>query len=115
MSVDCVLYETDPSLASSRLEVRYDPEWLKTPAIPLLLYKDGMKVGEASHVNFQENSRVKRKGRGRPVYQHFLIVHPHLNDCILAGNGNFSLVLIPADTALKASTRPLWAESFCLP
>ena len=66
LSVDSILYETDPSLASSRLEVRYDPEWLKTPAIPLLLYKDGLKVGEARQVNFQENSRVKRKGRGRP-------------------------------------------------
>ncbi len=66
LSIDCTLYETDPSLANSRLEIRYDPEWLKNPARPLLLYTDGLKVGEARQVNFQDNSRVKRPGRGRP-------------------------------------------------
>ena len=66
LSVDSILFETDQSLAGLRLEVRYDPEWLKTPTISLLLYKDGLKVGEARQVNFQDNSRVKRKGRGRP-------------------------------------------------
>ena len=66
LSVDSILFETDQSLAGSRLEVRYDPEWLKTPTTPLLLYKDGLKVGEARQVNFQDNSHVKRKGKGRP-------------------------------------------------
>jgi putative transposase len=66
LSVDSILYETEPSLSNSRLEVRYDPDWLKTSTIPLLLYKDGLKVGEARQVNFQDNSRIKRKGKGRP-------------------------------------------------
>lgn len=67
LSLDSILYETDQSLANSRLEVRYDPEWLSNPAKPLLLYKDGLKVGEARQVNFWDNSKVKRKGPGRPV------------------------------------------------
>lgn len=33
----------------------------------LPLYQDGQKVGEARQVNFLENSKVKRKGPGRPV------------------------------------------------
>lgn len=66
LSVDSILFETDQCLANSHLEVRYDPEWLISPTIPLLLYKDGLKVGEARQVNFQDNSHVKRKGKGRP-------------------------------------------------
>ena len=61
-----ILYETDQSLANSRVEVRYDPEWLLSSAISLPLYKDGQKVGEARQVNFCDNAYVKRKGPGRP-------------------------------------------------
>lgn len=66
LSVDTVLYETDQSLACSRVEVRYEPQWLSVPSRPLLLYRDGCKVGEARQVNFYDNSKVKRKGPGRP-------------------------------------------------
>jgi len=67
LSVDTILFETDQSLANSRVEVRYDPEWLSNPARTLLLYRDGRKVGEARQVNFHDNSKVKRKRRGRPA------------------------------------------------
>ncbi len=66
LSVETVLYETDQSLACSRVEVRYDPEWLSNSSRPLLLYRDGLKVGEARQVNFYDNSKVKRRGPGRP-------------------------------------------------
>ena len=67
LSLDKILYETDASLAGSRLEVRYEPQWLDNPARPVFLYQDGAKVGEARQVNLVENASSKRKGRGRPV------------------------------------------------
>ena len=66
LSIDTILYETDQTLANSRVEVRYEPEWLTNPAQPLFLFRDGLKVGEARQVNFHDNSHVKRKGPGRP-------------------------------------------------
>lgn len=67
LSLDKILYETDSSLAGSRLEVRYEPQWLDNPARPVFLYQDGAKVGEARQVNLAENASSKRKGRGRPI------------------------------------------------
>lgn len=67
LSVETILYETDPTLANSRVEVRYDPEWLSNPMRSILLYRDGHKVGEARQVNFYDNSKVKRKRPGRPA------------------------------------------------
>ncbi|MFZ5944220.1 MAG: DDE-type integrase/transposase/recombinase [Bacillota bacterium] len=66
LSMNNILYETDQCLANSRVEVRYDPEWLLSASRFLPLYKDGHKVGEARQVNFCENAHVKRKGPGRP-------------------------------------------------
>jgi putative transposase len=66
LSIEIILYETDQNLANSRVEVRYEPEWLSNPARVLLLYRDGQKVGEAHQVNFHDNSKVKRRGPGRP-------------------------------------------------
>lgn len=66
LSVETILYETDQSLACSRVEVRYEPAWLSIPSRPLLLYRDGCKIGEARQVNFYDNSRIKRRGPGRP-------------------------------------------------
>ncbi|MDA8211655.1 MAG: DDE-type integrase/transposase/recombinase [Clostridia bacterium] len=67
LSVNTILYETEQRLANSRVEVRYDPEWLANPSRPLLLYKDGQKVGEARQVNFHDNAHARRKGPGRPA------------------------------------------------
>jgi hypothetical protein len=45
-----------------RLEVRYDPEWLKSNSnIPLKLYYEGKKVGRAYRVNFHDNAHLKRR------------------------------------------------------
>jgi len=67
LSLDTILYETDLCFANSRMEVRYDPEWLLNPNTPILLYHEGKKVGEARQVNFHDNAHAKRKGPGRPV------------------------------------------------
>ncbi|KYH30599.1 hypothetical protein MOMUL_30150 [Moorella mulderi DSM 14980] len=64
-SLENVLFETEPQLAGLRLEVRYDPEWLLNPARPVLLYREGLKVGEARQVDFATNASLKRRGRGR--------------------------------------------------
>lgn len=69
LSMNNILYETDQSLANSRVEVRYDPEWLSSPTISLPLFKDGEKIGEARQVNFCDNAYVKRKGPGRPPHE----------------------------------------------
>jgi transposase InsO family protein len=66
-SLENVLFETEPQLAGLRLEVRYDPEWLLNPARPVLLYREGLKVGEARQVDFTVNAGLKRRGRGRPA------------------------------------------------
>jgi hypothetical protein len=68
-SLENILFETDQRFAGSRVEVRYEPEWLKSPARPVLLYRDGVKVGEARQVDFFANAAVKRKRRGRPAHQ----------------------------------------------
>ncbi len=67
LSLDTILYETDQHLANSRVEVRYDPEWLLNPNRSILLYHEGKKVGEARQVNFHDNAHMKRKGPGRPA------------------------------------------------
>lgn len=67
LSLETILYETDQNLVNSRVEVRYDPEWLLNPNKPILLYHEGKKVGEARQVNFHDNAHVKRKGPGRPA------------------------------------------------
>lgn len=56
-----ILYEAEQIYAGKRLEVRYDPEWLNSSTIPVLLYHEGKKIGEARKVNLHENAHVKRK------------------------------------------------------
>ena len=67
LSVDKVLYETDQNLANSRVEVRYEPEWLSIPQRTLPLYQDGKLVGEARMINFYDNAKAKRRGRPRSL------------------------------------------------
>jgi putative transposase len=67
LSLDTILYETDLRFANSRMEVRYDPEWLLNPNTPIFLYHEGKKVGEARQVNLHDNAHAKRKGPGRPT------------------------------------------------
>lgn len=65
-SLENILYETEQKLANTRVEVRYEPEWLKNPARPVFLYQDGLKIGEARQVNFFANAQLQRRGSGRP-------------------------------------------------
>ena len=61
--INNILYETDIKFAGSKVEVRYDPQWLDVPFMPVLIYHEDKKVGEAIQVNFHDNAHMKRKGR----------------------------------------------------
>lgn len=69
LSLENILFEAPSHLANSRLQVRYDPEWLLDKQHPVLLYKDDQKLGEAYQVNFHDNAHAKRKSAGRPARQ----------------------------------------------
>lgn len=62
-SIKKILYETERKFAGMNLEIRYDPQWLETPFMPVFIYKDDKKAGEALQVNFHDNAHMKRKGR----------------------------------------------------
>jgi len=61
--INKILYETDIKFAGSRVEIRYDPQWLDIPFMPVLIYCEDKKVGEAMQVNFHDNAHMKRKGQ----------------------------------------------------
>jgi putative transposase len=63
LSINNILYETDIKFAGSRVEVRYNPEWLDIPFMPVFIYHEDKKVGEAVQVNFHDNAHMKRRGR----------------------------------------------------
>jgi len=62
--IDNVLYETMPQFIGKRVEIRYEPEWLKNPSKSLPVYQDGKKIGEAKMVRFHDNAYVKRRFKG---------------------------------------------------
>ena len=64
LQIDNILYETEQKFANMRLEVRYDPEWLKGYTNPIYLYHEGKKVGEARRVNFSDNAHMRRRYPG---------------------------------------------------
>jgi transposase InsO family protein len=68
-TLENLLYETEQRLANIRLEVRYEPEWLASAARPVLLYRDGVKVGEARKVDFLTNAGLKRRRSGRQPHE----------------------------------------------
>ncbi|HOQ38627.1 MAG TPA: Mu transposase C-terminal domain-containing protein [Acetivibrio sp.] len=61
--INKILYETDIKFAGQRVEVRYDPQWLDIPFMPVFIYHEDKKVGEAVQVNFHDNAHMKRRGR----------------------------------------------------
>jgi transposase InsO family protein len=69
ISLDCTLYETEPSFAGMRkVEVRYEPASGGGAAEELLLFRDDACIGSARRVNFTDNAGRKRQGaktRGR--------------------------------------------------
>lgn len=66
-SINKILYEAPQSLASTEIQVRYEPEWLDSTNIPILLYKDDKLIGEARQVNFHDNAHIKRKSPHTPL------------------------------------------------
>jgi putative transposase len=60
-ALEKILYETEQIYAGKRLEVRYDPEWINSSSVSVLLYHEGKKIGEARKVKLHENAHVKRK------------------------------------------------------
>lgn len=103
LSLHSILFETDLRLANSRLEVRYDPEWLLTPNTPILLYHEGKKVGEARQVNFHDNAHSKRKGPGRPIVNN--ITNPVVN------NQELSLITTEANNRISFASISLSAKT----
>jgi len=65
-TLENLLYETEPRFANMRLEVRYEPEWLAGPARSVFLYRDGVKVGEATQVDLLTNASLKRRNGRQP-------------------------------------------------
>jgi putative transposase len=63
LSINKVLYEVDSIFSKSKIELRYEPEWIGNPLIPILIYKDDKKISKARMVDFSENSNYKRRGR----------------------------------------------------
>jgi putative transposase len=66
-SMNKILYEAPQSFANTEIQVRYEPEWLRSVNIPVLLYKDDKLIGEARQVNFHENAHMKRKSSYKPL------------------------------------------------
>lgn len=62
-TINNLLFETDQRFASSKVEIRYDPEWLTVNNIPVLIYADDKKIGEGRQVNFHDNAHMRRRGR----------------------------------------------------
>ena len=62
-TINNILYETNIKFACQRVEIRYDPQWLDIPFMPVFIYHEDKKVGEAVQVNFHDNAHMKRKGR----------------------------------------------------
>jgi putative transposase len=65
-SIKKVLFETERKFAGLSVEIRYDPQWLMIPFMPVFIYIDDKKAGEAMQINFHDNAHMKR--RGRPVH-----------------------------------------------
>ena len=64
IQVDNTLFEVDSCLAGKRLEIRYEPEWLKEYTKPLKLYDNGKFIGEAKQIRFFDNAHVQRRFPG---------------------------------------------------
>ncbi len=66
-TIDKALYEVDGKFAKTKIEIRYEPEWIGNTLLPLLIYENDEKIAEARLVNFIENSNYKRRGRKRII------------------------------------------------
>ena len=66
-SMNKYLYEVDAIFSKTRIEIRYEPEWVGNYLCPLLIYENDEKISEARLVDFIENSNYKRRGRTRII------------------------------------------------
>jgi len=62
--IDNILYETDSKFVGKRVEIRYEPEWLKDMSKTLPIYIDGKAIGDAKMVRFHDNAHTMRKFKG---------------------------------------------------
>lgn len=62
-TINNILFETDVKFANSKVEIRYDPEWLAQPNTNVLIFLNDKKIGEAHQVNYTDNATMKRRGR----------------------------------------------------
>lgn len=65
-TINNILFETNSKFVGMKIEIRYDPEWLKDSSKPVFIYDNDTVIGEGRQVNFHDNAHVKRKGR--PVH-----------------------------------------------
>lgn len=62
-TINKVLFEAPQFLANTRVEVRYEPEWLDTVNFPVLIYEDDKSIAKAFPVNYHDNAHMKRKNK----------------------------------------------------
>jgi len=85
-SVKNILFETDRKFAGMSVEIRYDPQWLTVPFMPVFIYIDDKKAGEAHQVNFHDNAHMKR--RGRPSNSGYLKADTYIVDTTAEEDSN---------------------------
>jgi len=95
-SVKKVLFETERKFAGMSVEIRYDPQWLAIPFMPVFIYVDDKKAGEALQVNYHDNAHMKR--RGRPAKSVSLKVNADISDAVAEDN-----MFLPKQTISFAS------------
>lgn len=60
------IYETSSKFSNTKVNVRYEPEWIGCYETPLLIFnEENQKVGEAKLIDFVGNSNMKRKSESK--------------------------------------------------
>ncbi|MDR0854293.1 MAG: DDE-type integrase/transposase/recombinase [Clostridiales Family XIII bacterium] len=63
ISLDCILYETDPCFAGmKKVDIRYEPAADGEVPGELLLFQNDECIGSAKRVNYTDNAKRKRQG-----------------------------------------------------
>jgi putative transposase len=63
LSLNSTLYEASPEFAGRKLEIRYDPDMIKTGLEEVLLYDGNQYLGTARKIHLSDNAVMKRRGR----------------------------------------------------
>lgn len=67
LSLNGFLYETSPSLANTKVTVKYDPDILEHGISEVFIYKNDILLATAKKVFFNDNANIKRTGRPRNI------------------------------------------------